>query len=163
MATRRITCELWIWHSVYWEYSPGGTTVSRFAILQHINFTFDSSVRRLLRSPLNWFLLSTDFTLHCSCFTMQLLLAYSLPRNLVVKAYVSVLTTYYIRVSDTAVVTVFISAETETSSHFRRCLVMDFRVDSYNQPLSSTPHYMCAISLLYFCVNKRYKIDLEKL
>jgi hypothetical protein len=48
------------------EYSPGGTTVSRFTILQHINFTVESSVGRLLRSPLNWFLLSTDPSLSLS-------------------------------------------------------------------------------------------------
>jgi hypothetical protein len=55
------------------EYSPGGTTVSRVTILQHMNFTFDSSVRRLLRSPLNWIStldwfdpsMSIDLTLHC--------------------------------------------------------------------------------------------------
>jgi hypothetical protein len=53
------------------ESLPGRTTVSCFTILQHINFTVDSSVRHLLRSPLNWFLLltdaslSTDLTLHC--------------------------------------------------------------------------------------------------
>jgi hypothetical protein len=36
------------------------------AISQHINFTFDSSVQRLLRSPLNGFLLSTDSSLSVS-------------------------------------------------------------------------------------------------
>jgi hypothetical protein len=49
------------------EYSPGGTTISHLTILQHVNFTFDSSVRRLLHSPLNWLTdasLSTDLTLH---------------------------------------------------------------------------------------------------
>jgi hypothetical protein len=64
---------------------------------------------------------------------MQLLLAYSLPRNLTVKALISVVTTYYIRVSDAAVVSLFISAETETSFNCRRCLAMDVRVDSCNQ------------------------------
>jgi hypothetical protein len=49
---------------------------------------------------------------------MQLLLAYSLPRNLTVKASISVVTTYYIRVSDAAVVSAFVSAETETNSNF---------------------------------------------
>jgi hypothetical protein len=63
------------------------------------------------------------------------LLAYSLPRNSTVRTSVSVVTTYYIRVSDAAVVSVLISAETETSSNCRRCLAMDVRVDSYNQPL----------------------------
>jgi hypothetical protein len=48
---------------------------------------------------------------------MQLRLAYSLPRNLTVKASISVVTTYSIRVSDAAVVSVFISAETEASSN----------------------------------------------
>jgi hypothetical protein len=72
---------------------------------------------------------------------MQLLLTYSLPQNLTIKASVPVVTTYYISVSDTAVVSVFISAETETSSNCRRCLAMDVRVDSYNQPLSGTPQY----------------------
>jgi hypothetical protein len=48
---------------------------------------------------------------------MQLQLAYSLPRNLTVKASVSMVTTYYIRVSDAAVVSVCVSAETETSSN----------------------------------------------
>jgi hypothetical protein len=46
---------------------------------------------------------------------MQLPLAYLLPRNLTVKAYVSVVTTNYIRVSEAAVVSLFISAETEIS------------------------------------------------
>jgi hypothetical protein len=40
-----------------------------------------------------------------------------LQRNPNVKASVSVVTTYYIRVSDAAVVSVFISVETETSSN----------------------------------------------
>jgi hypothetical protein len=48
-----------------------------------------------------------------SCFPMQLLLAYSLPRNPTVKSSISLVTTYYIRVSDRAVVSIFISAETE--------------------------------------------------
>jgi hypothetical protein len=52
-----------------------------------------------------------------------------------------VVTTYYIRVSDTAVVSVFISAEAETSSNCGRCLAMDVRVDSNNQPLSGMPQY----------------------
>jgi hypothetical protein len=64
---------------------------------------------------------------------MQLLLAYSLPQNPTVKASISVVTTYYVRVSDAAivrlwtkttefffsnaaVVSAFISTETETSS-----------------------------------------------
>jgi hypothetical protein len=76
-----------------------------------------------------------------SCVPMQLLLAYSLPRNLTVKASFSVVTTYYISVSDAAVVSVFISAETETSSNCRRCLAMDIRVDSYNPHSSGTPQY----------------------
>jgi hypothetical protein len=41
--------------ALYLEYSPGRITVSRFTVLQHINFTVESSVQRLLRSPLNWF------------------------------------------------------------------------------------------------------------
>jgi hypothetical protein len=52
-----------------------------------------------------------------SCFPMQLPLANSLPRNSTVKASISVVTTYYVRVSDAAVVRVFVSAETETSSN----------------------------------------------
>jgi hypothetical protein len=48
---------------------------------------------------------------------MQLPLAYSLPRNPTVKASISVVTTYYVRVSDAEVVSVFVSAETETSSN----------------------------------------------
>jgi hypothetical protein len=48
---------------------------------------------------------------------MRLLLAYSLPRNPTVKAAVSVVTAYYIRVSDAAVVSIFVSAETEISSN----------------------------------------------
>jgi hypothetical protein len=68
------TNNLWVLNLTLglFEYSPGRTTVSRFTILPHINFTVDSSVRCLLRSPLNWFLLSTDaslstnFTLHSS-------------------------------------------------------------------------------------------------
>jgi hypothetical protein len=72
------------------------------------------------------------------------LLAYSLPRNLTVKASVSVVTAYYIIVSDAAVVSAFISAETETNSNCRRFLAMDVRVDSYNQPLSGTPQYFGA-------------------
>jgi hypothetical protein len=59
-----------------------------------------------------------------------------------VKAFIFVVTTYYVRVSDAAVVSVFISAETETSSNCRRCLVMDVRVDSNNQPLTGTPQYV---------------------
>jgi hypothetical protein len=62
---------------------------------------------------------------------MQLLLAYSLLRNFTVKASASVVRTYYIRVSDAAVVSVFISAENKTSSNCRRCLAMDVRVDSF--------------------------------
>jgi hypothetical protein len=46
---------------------------------------------------------------------MQLPLAYSLPRNPTVKASISVVTIYYVRVFDAAVVRVFISVETETS------------------------------------------------
>jgi hypothetical protein len=68
-----------------------------------------------------------------SCFPMHLPLEYSLPRNLTVKASVSVATTYYIRVSDAAVVSLFISAETETNSNCRRCLAMDVCFDSYNR------------------------------
>jgi hypothetical protein len=75
-----------------------------------------------------------------SCFATNLPLAYSLLQNLTVKASVSAVTAHYIRVSDAAVVSVFISAETETSSNFRRCLAMDVRVDSCNQPLSGRPH-----------------------
>jgi hypothetical protein len=48
---------------------------------------------------------------------MQQLLAYSLPRNPTVKTSVSVVTAYYICVSDAAVVSVFVTAETETSSN----------------------------------------------
>jgi hypothetical protein len=48
---------------------------------------------------------------------MQLSLAYSLLRNPTVKASISVVTIYYVRVSDAAVVSVFVSAETETSSN----------------------------------------------
>jgi hypothetical protein len=72
---------------------------------------------------------------------MQLPLAYSLRGNPTLKASISVVKTYYVRVSDAAVVSVFISAETETSSNCRRCLAMDVRVDSNNQPLSGTPQY----------------------
>jgi hypothetical protein len=71
----------------------------------------------------------------------NLLLAYSLLRNLTVKASVSVVTTYYMRVSDAAVVSVFISAKAETSSNCIRCLAMDDRVDSNNESLSRTPQY----------------------
>jgi hypothetical protein len=77
-----------------------------------------------------------------SCVLMHLLLAYSFPPNLTVKASVSVVTTYYIRVSDAGVVSVLISSETKASSNFRRCLAMDVSVDSYNQPLSGTPQYV---------------------
>jgi hypothetical protein len=72
----------------------------------------------------------------------RLVSAFSLSRNLTVKASISVAPTYYIRVSDTVVVSAFISTETETSSNCRRCLAMDVRVDSYNQPLSGTPQYV---------------------
>jgi hypothetical protein len=48
---------------------------------------------------------------------MWLPLAYSLPRNPNVKASISVVTAYYILVSDAAVVSIFISTETETSSN----------------------------------------------
>jgi hypothetical protein len=48
---------------------------------------------------------------------MQLLLAYSLPRNPTVKASISVVTAYYVVVSEAAVVSAFVSAETETSSN----------------------------------------------
>jgi hypothetical protein len=84
---------------------------------------------------------------------MHLLLAYSLPRNLTVKASVSVVTTYYICTSDAGVVSVIISAETETSSNCRRCLAMDVRVDSYNQPLSGTPQYYIYTFLCNFYSN----------
>jgi hypothetical protein len=69
---------------------------------------------------------------------MQLPLAHSLPRSSTVKASVSVVTAYHIRVSDAAVVSVFISAETETGSNSvttevcsdcRRCLAMDISFD----------------------------------
>jgi hypothetical protein len=41
-----------------------------------------------------------------------------------------------------------VSTETETSSNCRRCLAMDIRVDSYNQPLSGTPQYeMTSVAL----------------
>jgi hypothetical protein len=73
---------------------------------------------------------------------MHLLLAYSLLWNLTVKASVPMVTTYYIRLSNTEVVSVFISAETETSSNCRRCLAMDVRGDSNNQALNSTPQYL---------------------
>jgi hypothetical protein len=53
-----------------------------------------------------------------SCFLIQLPLAYSLPRNLSVKASISVVTVYYVCVSDSAVVSVFVSAETEKNSNF---------------------------------------------
>jgi hypothetical protein len=43
-------------------------------------------------------------------FPMQLLLAYSLPRNSIVKAPIALVTTYYVRVSDAVVVSVIISA-----------------------------------------------------
>jgi hypothetical protein len=52
-----------------------------------------------------------------SCFPMQLPLAYSLPRNPTVKASISLVTTYYVRASDAAVISIFVSAETETSSN----------------------------------------------
>jgi hypothetical protein len=48
---------------------------------------------------------------------MQLSLAYSLPRNPTLKASISVVTAYYVRISDAAVVVVFVSAEAETSSN----------------------------------------------
>jgi hypothetical protein len=48
---------------------------------------------------------------------MQLLLAYLLPWNPTVKASISVITTYYVRVFNAAVVSVFVSAEIETSSN----------------------------------------------
>jgi hypothetical protein len=83
-----------------------------------------------------------------SRFPTRLLLAYSLPRNLTVKASVSVVTTYCIRVSDAPVVSVFISAESETSSNYRRCLAIDVRVDSHNQALSSTPQYSIKVIFL---------------
>jgi hypothetical protein len=44
---------------------------------------------------------------------LHLLLAYSLPRNLTVKASVSVVTAYYVCVSDAAVVSILVSAEAE--------------------------------------------------
>jgi hypothetical protein len=72
---------------------------------------------------------------------MQLPLAYSLPQTLTAQASVSVVTAHYIRVSDAAVVSVFISVETETNSNCRRCLAMDVRVNSNNKPLSGTPQY----------------------
>jgi hypothetical protein len=77
-----------------------------------------------------------------SRLSMRLPLAYSLPRNLTVKASVSVVTAYYVRVSGAALASAFISAETEKTSNCRRCLAMDVRVDSYNQPLSGTSHYI---------------------
>jgi hypothetical protein len=52
-----------------------------------------------------------------SCFPIQLPLAIRFPRNPTVKASVSVVTTYYVRVSDAAVISVLVSAETETSSN----------------------------------------------
>jgi hypothetical protein len=79
LVTRQITYEFWIWHSVYLlEYSPGGTTVSRFTILRHINFTFwlycsgSSPVSTELISTPDWCFtvdlfdpsLLTDFILH---------------------------------------------------------------------------------------------------
>jgi NADPH-dependent ferric siderophore reductase len=79
---------------------------------------------------------------------MQVSLAYSLPQNPTVKASISVLTTYYVRVSDAAVVSVFISAETETVSNCRRCLAMDVRADSYNQ--ADTPQYWVTVKEIYF-------------
>jgi hypothetical protein len=72
---------------------------------------------------------------------MQLPLAYALLQNPTVKASVSMVTAYYIRVSEEAVVSVLIIGETEISSNCIRCLAMDVRVDSCNQPLSGTPHY----------------------
>jgi hypothetical protein len=145
------TNNLWVLNLILGllEYSPGRITVSRrFTILQHKNFTFvESSVRRLPRSPLNWFLLTTDPSLFTvDRFLMHLLLAYSLPRNLTVKASVSVVTTYYIRVSDEVVVSVFISAETETNFNCRRYLAMDDRFDWNNQFLNGTPHYFSSRS-----------------
>jgi hypothetical protein len=65
LVTQQITCEFWIWHSAYWNIRQAELQLVASTILQHINFTVDCSVRRLLRSPLNWLLLSTDLTLHC--------------------------------------------------------------------------------------------------
>jgi hypothetical protein len=69
------------------------------------------------------------------------LLAYSLLRNFTVKECVLVVTTYYVRISDAPVVSVFVSPETETRSNCRRCLAVEVRVYSNNQPLSGTPQY----------------------
>jgi hypothetical protein len=84
---------------------------------------------------------------------MQLPLAYSLPRNLTVKASVSMVTLHYVRVSDAAVVSIFISAETETNSNCIRCLAMDVHVDSNNQTLSGKLQYfagaMCKLEMSY--------------
>jgi hypothetical protein len=50
-------------------------------------------------------------------FPMKLPLAYLLPWNSTVKASISVVTTYYVLVSEGAVVSIFVSAETETNSN----------------------------------------------
>jgi hypothetical protein len=60
---------------------------------------------------------------------MQLLLVYSLPQNPTVKSSISVVTTYYVRVSDAAVVSVFISVESETSSNYVTTEVCILTVD----------------------------------
>jgi hypothetical protein len=83
-----------------------------------------------------------------SCSLMQRWLEYSLPRNPTVNASISVVTTYYVGISNVAMVSVFIFVETELqvvlyslhrkqSAYVRvvllyrsRCLAMDCRSDS---------------------------------
>jgi hypothetical protein len=60
---------------------------------------------------------------------MQLQLEYSLPQNPTVKASVSMVTVYYIRVSDAAVVSVFVSTESEISSNSVTTVVYVLIVD----------------------------------
>jgi hypothetical protein len=48
---------------------------------------------------------------------MQLPLVYSLPRNPTIKASVAVVMAYYVHISNTTVVSIFVSTETETSSN----------------------------------------------
>jgi hypothetical protein len=81
---------------------------------------------------------------------MHLPLAYSLPRNPTVKVSISVLTAYYVRVSDAVVVSVFVTTETELvliplplklRSDCRRCVAMDGRSNSDIRLSCRTPQY----------------------
>jgi hypothetical protein len=133
-----IHCGFWIWSRFIWILTVT-TKVIHFTDLQHTNFTVESSVRRLLRSPLNW--LDPSLSVSVSWLSvssvshllkrilcrpqrehpivrvplnfLHLLLAYSFLQNPTVKACVSMVTAYYIRVFEAAVVSVFVTAESE--------------------------------------------------